>query len=208
MRTRTDRRTHVGVAVIGVALAQLAIAAEPAATLANLQAAFAADVQAQAEYRELAGRAEREGRRHDAALFRAAAHAEGVRARMHAEVARQLGSEPHPAPLGLPPATRDTAASLRSVLARESAERVGVYPRYVDQARRDAVPAAILAFTLSHHAEAALVEIYRDAVAGRLRGDPAVDFHVCETCGFVIHGDPPERCPVSLTGRAAFTRIR
>ena len=111
MRTRTDRRTHVGVAVIGVALAQLAIAAEPAATLANLQAAFAADVQAQAEYRALAGRAEREGRRQDAALLRAAAHAEGVRARMHAEVARQLGAEPRPTPQRPPRAPVAPAAA-------------------------------------------------------------------------------------------------
>ncbi|HYG70497.1 MAG TPA: ferritin family protein [Anaeromyxobacteraceae bacterium] len=206
MRTRTDLASRCAAAAVAALWAAAASAVEPAATTANLQAAFENDVRARDRYRAFAERAERDGEPDAAALFRAAAHAEGVRARLHGDTLRRLGAEPRPATAAVPTAG-DTRANLLAILGRENIERATVYPSYVERARRDAIPEAVLAFTLAHHAEASLVALYQDAVAGRRPPREHGDFHVCETCGYVVRGDPPERCPVSLSPRGAFTRI-
>lgn len=198
-------RIAVALAATAV-LASAAAAAEAPATLANLHAAWASDVQAQARYRAFAERADQDGRGGDAALFRAAAHAEGVRARLHAEVIRHLGAEPRMASAEAP-IVRATRANLVSTLAEENSERAAEYPRWVDQARRDGVPEAVLAFTLAHHAQPSLVSLLQDAVTRR-NATAGTELHVCETCGMLVRGPAPERCPVSLSPRAAFTRIR
>jgi rubrerythrin len=204
MRTRAEIAIRGATGVAVLLLATGTLAAEPA-TLANLQAAFEDDIHAEARYRAFAERAVQERQRDAAALFRAAAHAERVRARSHAEVLRRLGAEPVEPPVR-EPVVRTTRSNLMSILAHENAERVAVYPRLIDEARRERIPDAILSFTLAHHAEEGLVRLYQDALSKPPAPAESV-LHVCETCGHVVRGDPPARCPVSLSSRAAFTAI-
>jgi rubrerythrin len=204
LTTAARRGVRLLVALALASLATPATAAEANATAENLQAAFAADHRAAERYRAFAARADEEGKRDAAALFRAAARAEAAHARLHANALRALGSEPRVA-AGEPVSLRTTPENLRSLLAHENAERVGGYPRFVEQARRDGATEAVLAFTLAHHAEEALVRLYRDAVA-RPPAAPEV-FHVCETCGHVVRGPPGERCPVSLSPRTSYSRV-
>lgn len=208
MLTRIDRSLYrcAAAVAIGVSIAAAAAAEPPRATVANLQIAFATDVAAGARYTAYADRAEQEGLPEVAALFRAAAHAEGVRARLHGDVLRRAGREPL-VPSPPPPAVSTTRANLLSVLGQENTERTSTYPRFIDQARRDGAPEAVLAFTLAHHAEEGLVRLHQDAVATPRARRGAGVFHVCETCGHVVQGPPPERCPVSLTPRSGFTRV-
>ncbi len=177
-------------------------------TIGNLDAAHRADIQARARYLAFAERADEESFANAAALFRAAAHAEGVRARSHRDALRRLGAEPSPV-TATPPAVRGTRANLLAILAQENAERVAVYPRLVEQARQAAMPDAVLTFTLAGRAEDGLVRLYQEAVSGLAPARRATEvFHVCETCGHVVRGAPPDRCPVSLSPRAAFTVVR
>lgn len=212
MLTRTDTapRWRAAVLAIGALGATATAAAAPGAptlTAANLNTAYAADLHAQARYAAFASQAQQERLGQLAALFRAAAHAEGVRARLHADAFRRMGTEPLAPP---PPAPRvgTTRANLVSVLAHENAERARTYPALVEQARRDGAIEAILAFTLAHHAEAGLLRLYQEAFGAlRPKEEPVEAFHVCETCGHVVRGGPPERCPVSLTPRSGFRRV-
>ncbi len=177
-------------------------------TISNLDAAHRSDVQARARYLAFASRADEAGFANTAALFRAAAHAEAVRARSHRNALRRLGAEPSPF-TPTPPPVRGTRANLLAALGQENAERVAVYPRLVDRARQDAVPEAILTFTLAGRAEDGLVRLHQQEVANLAPARRATEvFHVCETCGHVVRGAPPERCPVSHSPRNAFTLVR
>lgn len=177
-------------------------------TLASLQAAFESDARAQARYVAFAARAEQEGFRGVALLFRAAARSEEVRARSHAEAIRHLGGEPRTPPAAAVGVDR-TRQNLLATLAHENAERLGAYPRLVRQARADGEPVAVLSFILAHAAESGLVRLYQDALANlarmRPQGAPLV---VCATCGHVERGAAPEWCPVCLSQRGAFERVR
>lgn len=176
-------------------------------TQASLQAAYQSDLRARTRYAAFATKADQEGYRGVARLFRAAARSEGIRARVHADALRRLGGEPR-TPEEAPVDVGPTRQNLLATLAHENAERLGAYPKLVRLARADGEPVAVLAFTLSHGAEAGLVRLYQDALANlermRAPGEPLV---VCETCGHVERATAPERCPVCLAEAAAFGQV-
>lgn len=184
-----------------------ALAADLSPTRANLQAAYQRDAEAQARYLAFAAAADREGYPEAAALFRAAARSEQIRAGLHAATLRRLGGTAAAA-RGAAVQVRDTRFNLRAMMAHENAERLGAYPRAVQQARREGLAEAALGFTLAHAVEREVVKLYQDAM-GRLdqlreRGAP---LWVCTTCGHVARGHAPELCPVSLSPREAFERV-
>lgn len=179
----------------------------PSATIANLAAAYEGDVHARERYVAFAAQADTEGQARVAAVFRAAARSEQIRAERHAQALRALGREPgarSPSEI----VARTTRQNLLWMLAHEGAERSGTYPRYVQQARRDGHAGAVLTFTESYRVETELLKLYQDALAtlGQARGDVEA-VHVCGDCGHVVRGPPPAVCPVSLSDRAAFVRI-
>ncbi len=197
--------------LLGAAPARAAAPAAPQVaapvTRANLQAAFAADTHAQARYLAFAAKADQEGYPRVARIFRAAARSELARARSHAETLRHLGGEattPPPAPATV----NGTRQNLLDTLAHENAERLGAYPRLVQQARAEGQPEAVLSFTLAHSAEAGLVRLYQEALAdlGGMRA-PGEVIHVCKTCGHVERQGAPARCPVCLSGPDAFEKV-
>ena len=176
-------------------------------TQTSLQAAYQSDLRARTRYAAFAVRADEEGYRGVARLFRAAARSEEIRARGHAEALRRLGREPRTskeAPVDVGP----TRQNLLATLAHENAERLGAYPRLVRLARADGEPAAVLSFILAHGAEVGLVRLYQDALANleRMRG-PGEPLVVCAICGHVERASAPERCPVCLSEAAAFAQV-
>lgn len=198
-------------ALLGPAPAQATAPCAPQAaaplTLANLQAAFAADTLAQERYLAFAAKADQEGYPRVARIFRAAARSELARARSHADTLRHLGGEATPPP-SAPATVKGTRQNLLDTLAHENAERLGGYPRLVQQARAEGQPEAVLSFTLAHLAEAGLVRVYQEALAdlGGMRAPGGV-IHVCRTCGHVEREGAPERCRVCLAGGDAFEPV-
>lgn len=177
------------------------------ATLANLQAAFEADTGAQARYAAFASKADQEGYRAAARLFRAASRSEEIRAANHASALRHLGAEP----ASRPPAritVNGTRQNLLETLAQENAERGEGYPRLVREARQEGDSEAVLSFTLAHAAEGSLVKLYQEALASlpRMRQSGAA-LHVCTTCGHVMRGSAADPCPTCLSGAEAFERV-
>ncbi len=187
-------------------LFSVAASADGGTTRDNLLLAYQGDVDAIARYTAFAAQAESEGYRQAARLFRAAAESERVHASNDARALRRLGVEP--AGEARPAFVRNTRFNLSLALAHESGERHRIYPRLVEQARRDGDPDVTLGFTLAHAAHESLVKLYQEAIAD-LRGmrDAGEELHVCGVCGHVAKGGPPHRCPVSLSTVEAFARV-
>ena len=193
--------------LLGPAPGWSATSASAPHTQTSLQAAYQSDVRARTRYVAFAARADEEGYRGVARLFRAAARSEEIRARSHAEALRRVGGEPrtpHEAPGDVGP----TRQNLLATLAHENAERLGAYPRLVRLTRAEGEPAAVLSFLLAHGAEVGLVRLYQDALANleRMRG-PGEPLVVCATCGHVERASAPERCPVCLAEAAVFAQV-
>jgi rubrerythrin len=177
-------------------------------TRAHLAAAHEADALAEARFAAFAKQADVEGYAAVARLFRAAALSERIRAAAHADALRALGAEPRPVPPPPTPASRTTEENLRWVLAHESVERSASYPRYVQAARAEGSAHAVLDFLLAQRVETALVALYQEAVGALERTRrPGEALFVCPTCGTIVRGRAPERCPVSLSPGEAFVRV-
>lgn len=173
------RRTLMLVAVAAIVVSQAALAAgttaqtgEPTRTIENLRAAVEGEANAAHRYTLFAARADEEGHPQVAQLFRAAAESERIHRRNHELVSSALGvSVPEPR-LGAVE-VRSTRENLRVPIEGERDEATETYPRYIEQAHHDGVPAAAASFTYAQLAEQGHERLFRDALASI--DDPPAD---------------------------------
>jgi rubrerythrin len=170
-------------------------------TLENLLAAFEGESNAAAKYTAFAIRADADGWRGAASLFRAAARAEQIHATNHARVIKQLGGEAKCAIHEV--AVKSTLENLKVALDGENYEVDTMYPGFIAEAKEQNNTAAVRTFEYAMEAEKTHSRLYREAIA-LVESDrkdswvsKARDFYVCPVCGYTSE-DPEEheRCPV------------
>ena len=178
-----------------------AIAVENAKTVENLLAAYEGESNAHAKYTAFAVKADADGLRGAASLFRAAARAEQIHAANHARVIKQLGGEAkcdiHAVEV------KSTLENLKTALAGEQYEVDTMYPGFIEEATARKNTAAIRTFHGAMEAEKAHARLYNEAIALVEAGkkdswvSAARQFCVCPVCGYT--SETPEehdRCPV------------
>jgi rubrerythrin len=168
-------------------------------TLADLMTAYNGESNAHAKYLTFAKKADEEGYGKVASLFRAAAEAEGVHLKSHAEVIKGMGGTPK-ADIKLPE-VKSTKENLEDALKGETYERLTMYPEFIAQAKQDNNKEAVRTFTYAKFAEAEHAKLYKEALDNleSWKGAKA-DFYVCPTCGYTVSGKPSfEMCPVCAT---------
>ncbi len=154
------------------------------ATIDNLKAAFAGESQANRKYLAFAKKAEGDGFKQIAKLFRAAAEAETVHAHAHLRVMRGIGS---------------TQENLEAAIAGEAYEAREMYPAFVAEAEKEGDKAALASFRNALAVEKVHHALYTGALEafkqGRdLKGER---IWVCPVCGNTVVGaEPPEKCAV------------
>lgn len=180
--------------------------ADTPATQRQLLLAYREDMNEHARYLAYAERAQQEGYAYAARLFRATAEAERVRGEIHAQVLRRLGADPS---AEIEPVTiASTRVNLVRTLAHETAELRRGYALRSEEALREGNAEAALSFMVARGAHEELVKLYREALRDPQRQPRAGDeLHVCRTCGHVVRGHAPDRCPVSFSSAEAFIRI-
>ena len=168
-------------------------------TLDNLQTAYNGESNANAKYLAYALKAEEEGFHKVARLFRAAASAEEVHLKNHAEVIKGMGSTPM-AKIKLPE-VKSTRENLEDAIKGETYEQTTMYPEFLAQAKKEKNPAAIQTFTYAQEAEAEHAKLYKKALSGLGAWKKAdVYFYVCPICGYTVEGKPDfNYCPVCAT---------
>jgi len=161
-------------------------------TTKNLWEAFAGESQANRKYLAFAEKADKEGYKQAARLFRAAAHAETIHAMAHLRALKAVG---------------DTRANLKAAIEGETHEFENMYPQMIETARAEGNKAAEQSFTFANTVEKTHAELYRNALEN-LDNLPDTPYQVCSVCGHTHAGEtPPERCPVCGANARAFTRI-
>jgi len=153
-----------------------------ATTENNLKTAFAGESQANRKYLAFAKKAEEEGYRNVARLFRTAAEAETIHALGHLEALGGIGS---------------TLDNVRAAMGGETYEYTEMYPPMLEQAKEDKHAAGRM-FSYALEAEAVHAKLYQMALEALKKGQDLtqVDFYLCPVCGNIEIGKAPEACPV------------
>jgi rubrerythrin len=157
----------------------------------NLKEAFAGESQANRRYLAFAKKAEEEGHKQVAKLFRAAAEAETVHAHAHLRV------------LGGVKATKD---NLQEAIAGETHEFKSMYPEFIAKAKAEAIKPAEMSFDYANQVEKIHAALYQKAMEN-LGKNEAVDYYVCSVCGNTVEGKAPDKCPICGVPASKFTKI-
>lgn len=157
----------------------------------NLSEAFAGESQANRKYLAFAKKAEEEGYRQIAKLFRAAAEAETVHALNHL---RELGG------------IKSTRENLEAAINGESYEFQKMYPQMIEDAKEEKLESALRSFNYANEVEKLHAELYKKALQN-IGKNPEVDYYVCQVCGNTVEGEAPEECPICGAKKQSFKRI-
>jgi rubrerythrin len=157
----------------------------------DLMNAFAGESQANRKYLAFAKKAEAEGFRQIAKLFRAAAEAETVHAHNHL---REAGG------------IKSTKENLAVAISGEIFEFQKMYPAMIEDAKAEAVDGALRSFLYANEVEKVHAELYKKALAA-MGSNPDVDYHVCQVCGNTVEGAPPDECPICKAKKQSFNKV-
>jgi rubrerythrin len=157
----------------------------------DLQDAFAGESQANRKYLAFAKKAEAEGFKQVAKLFRAAAAAETIHAHNHLRE------------LGIVKSTRD---NLREAINGESYEFQKMYPGMIADAEAEGIRGALQSFNYANAVEKVHAALYQKALDS-LGKNQETDYYVCSVCGYTAEGEAPDECPVCKSKKQAFRKV-
>ena len=148
-------------------------------TLKDLMEAFAGESQANRKYTAYARKAEAEGKKNAAKLFKAASDAETLHALKHFEVAGMIGS---------------TADNLKDAVAGETHEYKEMYPDFLKDAEAEGNKGAVMSFTFAMKAEEVHARLYQEALENIDEAEE-IFYYLCPVCGN-IEKAVPEKCSI------------
>ncbi len=202
---RTSLALGAAALAAAVGLAPAPAAALPLRTLENLSTAFNGESNAHARYLAFARKADAEGYARVASLFRAAARAEEIHARNHAEVIRKLGGSPT-ADVKVPE-VKSTRENLEAAIQGESYERDTMYPGFLETAREEGQARAVRTLNLALQAEKGHAKLYGEALAALDAWKAKGGFYVCPTCGNTVATPDFRKCPACRTEGSKFEPV-
>lgn len=157
----------------------------------NLKEAFAGESQANRKYLAFAEKADREGYKQVARLFRATASAETIHAHAHLRVLKGVGS---------------TMDNLKAAIGGETYEYQSMYPPMIETAKAEGNAQAERSFAYANEVEKVHAALYAKALEhmGTLE---KTDIYVCNVCGYTAEGEPPDECPVCKAKKKVFFKV-
>lgn len=164
-------------------------------TKENLKASFAGESQAHMKYLIFSEKAEKEGYKNVARLFRAVAYAEKVHAESHLKI---LAGE------------KDTLNNLKVAIEGENFEVTEMYEAYKAVADLQGEKAASRSFYYALEAEKLHSALFNQAYElVKLGKDLEIktNIYVCPLCGHTIIDSFPERCPICGTAGEKFEKF-
>lgn len=157
----------------------------------NLMEAFAGESQANRKYLAFAKKADEEGFKQVAKLFRAAAAAETVHAHNHLEIVGGINK---------------TEENLLEAIAGETEEFTEMYPNFIAESKAEKNDAARWTFDVANKVEEIHAVLYQKALEN-LGNNVEVDYYVCMLCGNTVEDGAPEKCPICGTDKSNFKII-
>lgn len=157
----------------------------------NLQDAFAGESQANRKYLAFAKKAEEDGFKQIAKLFRAAAEAETVHAINHLRAFDGIKS---------------TKENLGTAIDGETYEFQIMYPQMIEDAKAEGNKRAEMTFNYANAVEKIHAELYKKALEN-LGNNSEIDYYICQICGNTVEGEPPDKCPICGALKKMFKKV-
>ncbi|ACF43108.1 rubrerythrin family protein [Pelodictyon phaeoclathratiforme] len=159
----------------------------------NLKNAFAGESQAYQKYAAFAKKADKEGLKNIAKLFRTTAEAERIHAEGH---------------LSADDAIKSTIENLQTAIDGETYEHNEMYPPMYEQAVADGHKAKRM-FGYAVEAEKVHAALYRHALEIAMAGKDleTAEIWLCPVCGHIELGTPPETCPICNVKASSYVQI-
>ena len=152
---------------------------ENSKTFKNLMEAFTGESEANRKYEAYAKKAEAEGKKNAAKLFKVAADAETIHALKEYELAGKIKS---------------TLENLEDGIAGETHEYKVMYPEFIKEAEEEGNKRAVQAFTFAMKAEEVHAALYKEAIEN-IDQEEEVFYYLCPVCGN-IEKVIPEKCHI------------
>lgn len=160
-------------------------------TMDNLKNAFAGESQANRKYLAFSKKADEEGFKQVAKLFRAAAEAETVHAHNHLRVMGGIKS---------------TKENIQEAIGGETHEFTKMYPQMIEEAKKEGNKQALQSFEIASKVEKIHADLYQKAL-NNLGKNETVDYYVCQTCGNTVERAAPDKCPICGASKSMFAKI-
>lgn len=157
----------------------------------NLLDAFAGESQGNGKYLAFAKKADAEGFKQIAKLFRAMAAAEMIHAHNHL---REIGG------------IKTTREDLVTALQGETYSFQKIYPYMIEDAQAEGNKGALRTLTYANEAEKIHAALCQKAI-DEFGRNSETDYYVCDVCGYTIEGEPPAECPVCKAKKQAFKKV-
>jgi len=161
-------------------------------TAEYLREAFAGESQANRKYLAFAERAEKDGYRQIARLFRAAAEAETIHAHNHLRALKGVKS---------------TRENLEEAVSGETYEFKDMYPKMIEAAKAEENKVAERTFRYANEVEKIHAQLYQMALDSFETTQEEYSYYVCPVCGYTAEKEAPEQCPVCGAKGSLFKRI-
>lgn len=180
--------------------------AQNATLLNNLTEAFQGESNASNRYQEFAKKADEEGYKAVAAMFRAASKAEAIHAKNHQVVINKLGGSVQAKLEKVD--VKTTKENLQKAIDGETYEFTKMYPQFVENARKANEPDAIKTLNGAMETEKIHSQLYTTALNNLDNWKEAKDFFVCPVCGFTTENGELAKCPICSTPKEKFETIK
>jgi rubrerythrin len=160
----------------------------------NAMAAYAGESQANRKYSAFSEKADDEGFRNIATLYKAASEAEAIHAKKLLKALAAIGK---------------TEKNLEESIAGETHEYTTMYPEFIKAAESEGKTDAVLAFTYAMKAEEVHANLYKKALAAVKAGTDLgrEKIFLCPVCGNIEIGRLPDKCPICLVFAKQFREI-
>jgi rubrerythrin len=176
-------------------------------TLENLQTAYNGESNAKARYEAFAIKADAEGYKSVASLYRATSMSEGIHAAKHAEAIKKLGAAPK-ATIEKPE-VKSTKENLEASIKGETYEKDTMYPAFIKKAEADKNKSAVQSFKGAMMAEVEHAKLYTQALKELSSWKEAgKEFLVCPVCGYTTVDKNFKLCSVCSTPRSKFAVVK
>jgi len=167
-------------------------------TMTNLNAAFKGETNANHKYELFAQKADEEGYRQIAKLYRSVSMAESIHRNNHKAVILSLGGKPDVFDYDVVQ-VKSTKENLQGPIKGETYETDIMYPEFIKQAKIDKLPTAIITFTYAKTAEMQHEKLFQEALINLGKNKPT-DYCVSKITGATYAIDLKSKCPNGKCG--------
>jgi len=172
-------------------------------TFENLENAYREEAAAAERYSAFAERADADGFAQVAKLFRAASKSEAIHREKYADTIKQLGGAV-PKAKSVKISIASTADNLRTAIKNQEDESQKIYPKFIAQARRTEVTAALKSFESDQKIDEGHIKLFEEAERS-LSGMKRTDYHVNRASGAIR--ETPKGKALSASDASKFIRI-